>query len=95
MADTRTDDKQNVLEPASLEEEVVLAQDRIYLMDCGVHMVGGKERQMMRRMIVACGSDSLVGQVGNEVGGEVAVAKQMIERLSVEKADCHNHRHLC
>lgn len=94
MADTRTD-RQNVLEPASLEEEVVLAQDRICLMDCGVHMVGGKERQMMRRMIVACESDSLVGQVGNEMGGEVGGEKQRIERLSAEKADCHSHRHLC
>jgi hypothetical protein len=94
MADTHTD-RQNVLEQASLEEEVASAQDRIYLMDCGAHMVGGKERQMMRRMIVACGSDSLVGQVGNEVGGEVGGEKQRVERLSAEKADCHNHRHLC
>jgi hypothetical protein len=94
MADTRTD-RQNVLEPASLEEEVVLVQDRIYLMVCGVYMVGGKERQMMRRMMVACGSDSLVVQVGNEVGGEVEVVKQRIEHLSAEGASCYNHRHLC
>jgi hypothetical protein len=51
MADMHTD-RQNVLGPASLEEEVVLAQDRIYLVDCGVHMVGGKERRMMRHMVV-------------------------------------------
>ena len=58
-ADTRTD-RYNVLGLASLEEEVVVAQDRIYLVDCGVDMVGGKERRMMRRMVVVCDSDSLV-----------------------------------
>jgi len=94
MADTRTD-RHNVLGPASLEEEVVLAQDRIYLVDCGVHMVGGKERRMMRRMVVVRESDSRVVQVENEAVGEVGAAKQRIERLSSEKADCYNHRPLC
>ena len=27
--------------------------------------------------------------------GEVEAAKQRIERLSSEKADCYNYRHLC
>jgi len=58
-ADIRTD-RYNVLGLASLEEEVVVAQDRIYLVDRGVDMVGGKERRMMRRMVVVCDSDLLV-----------------------------------
>lgn len=94
MGDMHTD-RQNVLGPASLEEEVVLAQDRIYLADCGVRMVGGKERRMTRHMVVVRESDSLVVQVENEVVGEVEAAKQRIGRWSSEKADCCNYKHLC
>lgn len=56
MADTRTD-RQNVPGPASLEEEVASAQDRIYLVECGGHMFGDKERRPMKHMIAVCESD--------------------------------------
>ena len=56
MADTRKD-RRNVPGLASLEEEVASAQDRIYLVECGGHMAGDKERRTMRRMIAVCESD--------------------------------------
>jgi hypothetical protein len=92
MADTHTD-RHNVPGPASLEEEVVLAQERIYLVECGVHKVGCTERRTMRHMIVACDLDLPVMQEENEAVGAVGAVKQKIEHLSLEWA--HNHRRLC
>jgi hypothetical protein len=83
MADTRTE-RQNAPGPASLEEEVASAQERIYLVECGAHIVGDKERRTMRRMIAVCESDSPVMQKGNEGVGVVGAARQRIGRSSTE-----------
>ena len=82
MADTRTD-RQNVPEPASLEEEVASAQGRIYLVECDAHTVGDKKRRTARRMIAVRESDSPVMQVeGNDAVGAVGAARRKIEHLS-------------
>jgi hypothetical protein len=58
-------------------------------------MVGGKEKRMMMRMVVACDLDLPVMEEGNEVGVAAVVAEQRIGRLTSELANYHNHRHLC
>jgi hypothetical protein len=78
----------------SLEEGVVLGRGRISLMGHDVCMVGGKEKRMMTRMVVACDLGLPVMEEGNEVG-VAAVAEQRIGRLTSGLANYHNHRHLC
>jgi hypothetical protein len=94
MADTRMNRQNDPWDP-SLEEGVALGRDRIYLMGHDVRMVGGKEKRMMTRMVVACDLDLPVMQEGNEVGVVVVVAEQRIGRLTSELPNYHNHRHLC
>ena len=91
MVDIRMD-RQNDLWDPSPEEGVVMGRDRIYLMGHDVRMVGGKEKRVMTRMVVARDLDL----EGNEVGVVVlVVAEQRIGRLMSELANYHNHRHLC
>jgi hypothetical protein len=94
MADTRMNRQNDPWDP-SPEEGVVLGRDRIYLMGHDVHMVGGKEKRTMTRMVVACDLDLSAMQEGNEVGAAAVVAEQRIGRLASELANYHNHRHLC
>lgn len=77
----------------SPEGGVVLGRDHIYLMGRGVYIVGGKEKQMMTRMVAVCDSDLPVMQ-GNEVVA-AAAAERRIGRLMSELASYQNHRHLC
>jgi hypothetical protein len=56
MADTRID-RHNVLGLANPEEEVVSALGRIYLVECGAHTVGDKERRTMKHTVVVGESD--------------------------------------
>jgi len=93
MADTRMN-RHNAPWGPSPEGEVV-GRDRIYLMGRGVHMVGGKEKQMMTRMVAVCDLDLPVMQGGNEVEAAVQAVEQRIGRLMIELASYHNHRHLC
>jgi hypothetical protein len=95
MADTRMNRQNDPWDP-SLEEGVVLGRDHIYLMRHDVRMVGGKEKRMMTRMVVACDLDLPAMQEGNEVAvAVVVVVEQRIGRLTSELANYHNHRHLC
>ena len=80
----------------SLEEAVEVGRDRIYLMGHDGCMVGGKEKRMMMRMVVACDLDlPVMEEDGNAVGVAAVVAEHRIGRLTSELADYHNHRHPC
>jgi len=96
MADTHMN-RHNAPRGPSPEGEVVLGWDHIYLMGRGAYMVGGKEKQMVVRMVAVCDLDSPVVQGGNAV--EVVVVAAAVERrighLMSELANYHNHRHLC
>jgi hypothetical protein len=76
---------------------VVLGRVHIYLMGRGVYTVGGKEKQMMTRMVAVCDLDLPVMQGGNEVvvAAAAAAVERTIGRLMSELASYHNHRHLC
>jgi hypothetical protein len=74
MADTRKN-RQNDPWVPSLEEVVVLGRERIYLMGHDGCMVGGKEKQMMMRMVVACDLDLPVMEEGNVIGVAAVVAE--------------------
>ena len=87
--------RHNALRGASLVGEVVLARDHIYLMVCGVYMVGGKEKQMMTRMVAVGDLDLPVMQGGNEVVAVAAAVERRNGRWMAELASYHNHRHLC